>query len=619
MNQQVSIYDYLLIAFYLVFMVFIGLLHKSKNKDTSDYFRGGGAISWWLVGASAFVTVFSAWTFVGCAGKVYYSGTIAALIFIFNGISLLFTLWLGPKLRRLRVITWVSAIRDRFGFLAEQFYAWITMFVGFALGGVALYTLAVFMAPIFNISVTAIIIIVGVVITIMASAGGSKGLIASDFVQCLVIVFVAITTAFMVLRMPEVGGVEGLIDKVPVGHFKWSEYESSQVLWFWGIAIFVNQFISTNNLQAGAAKYITVKNEKHARLAVIIPFFGMFLLPVVAFIPPLAATFIFPNLPEMYSGLNNPGEAAYVAVAMKVLPRGMIGLLASAIFAASLTSLNAALTINASVFVKNIYRPLFRKSASEKELLTVSRFAMIVLGLILIVIGLKFSEIKDLPLFDITMLIAGLISIPIMIPLFLGIIIKNTPSWSSWSTVLLGLASAAAARFIVPTNILVSMLGLDREFTKQEEIDAKFAFTVIVAATISITWFLLTRLFYNYQPQSVKDSIKDFSLRLQTPIDENVEKIEDSTADQASMGGKLSLTYGMVILLCVIIPNQLSGRLCFVFCGGGMIFVGLLLIWAARKNNSRVLDMQNIEKNMVSDSIVGEPVSAVVFNDKSKL
>ncbi len=617
MKPSVTVYDYFMIGFYLLFMVVIGFLHRSKSKDTSDYFRAGGAVSWWLVGASSFVLVFSAWTFVGCAGKVYASGTLASLIFLLNAAALLFTFWLGPKIRRLRVITWVSAIEIRYGKIAEQFYAWVTMVIGFAIGGVALYTLAVFMAPIFGLSVELITVIVGAVITLMAASGGLKGLMASDFVQCMLIVFIAVMTAFVVLQTPEVGGFAGLLDKIPSGHLRWSEYEATQVLWFWGIAIFINQIISMNNVQAGASKYISVRNEREARLAVLIPFAGMFLLPVVAFIPPLAATFLLPDLEAMYPGLNNPGEAAYVAVAMKVLPRGMVGLLASAIFAASVTSLNAALTINSSVFVKNIYQPLFRKTASEKELLLISRVTMVVLGLILIVIGLKIGEIKNLPLFDITLLIAGLISIPLMIPLFLALIIKKTPSWSSWSTVLLGLGTAAYSRFYVSGDFISGLLGLEREFTQQEMIDAKFAFTIFATTIVSVSWFLLSRLFYRYEPQWIKNSVNEFCRRIDTPIDEKAEGVEDSTAGQAAMVGRLCVIYGAVVLGCLVIPNDLSGRLCFVFCGGGMAAVGFLLLWAAKKKRKDALELESVHETGENDMLI-ENVDVVLENEPGK-
>lgn len=582
MNELVGVYDYAMIVFYLIFMVVIGLVYKSQSKDISDFFRSGGSMSWWLVGASAFVTIFSAWTFVGCAGKVYRSGTVAGLIFIFNALSLSFTYWLAPRTRRLRVITWVSAIRDRFGGVTEQFYAWITLPIGFALGGAGLYTLAVFLHPIFGINVPLTIFIVGGVITVMAASGGTNGLIAGDFVQCLLIILVAVVTAVMVLRMPEVGGMSGLIDKVPVSHFKWSDIEAAEVLWFWGIAIFINQFVSANSVQGGCARYITVRNEKHARLALLIPFIGMIFLPILAFIPPLAATFIMPDIAAAYPDLNNPSEAAYIAMAMKVLPQGMVGLLASAIFAASLTSINVALSVNSSVFVKNIYQSLFRKNASDKELLLAGKLTVVALGIILSLVGIKFNDLKDVPLFDLTLIIAGLINIPLIVPVFLGIIIKRTPSWASYTTVIIGFLTAAFSQFCLNVHSLAGLLGLERPFTEQEVLDVRFGATVISVAVVSTAWFLFTMLFYGKESQEYRDRVDELFERMNTPIDEVKEGVVDNTYHQAFTVGSLCMVYGVVVLACAIIPNGFSGRMCFVFCGGGMLLCGAVLYVKSR-------------------------------------
>jgi len=57
-------YDYLVIGGYFVLIMAIGVAFKSMAaKSTSDYFRGGGRMLWWMVGSTAFMMQFSAWTF----------------------------------------------------------------------------------------------------------------------------------------------------------------------------------------------------------------------------------------------------------------------------------------------------------------------------------------------------------------------------------------------------------------------------------------------------------------------------------------------------------------------------------------------------------------------------
>ena len=69
MTPALTIYDYAVIGFYFAFMALMGVVFKRFIKDTSDYFRAGGEVLWWIVGAGAFMTSFSAVTFTGMAGK----------------------------------------------------------------------------------------------------------------------------------------------------------------------------------------------------------------------------------------------------------------------------------------------------------------------------------------------------------------------------------------------------------------------------------------------------------------------------------------------------------------------------------------------------------------------
>src|SRR5438128_2458062 len=66
-------YDKLIIGFYVVFMMSICFVFRGLSKNTSDYFRCGGAMPWWITGTSAWVATFSAWAFVGGAFAVLAS------------------------------------------------------------------------------------------------------------------------------------------------------------------------------------------------------------------------------------------------------------------------------------------------------------------------------------------------------------------------------------------------------------------------------------------------------------------------------------------------------------------------------------------------------------------
>src|SRR5438552_9560746 len=120
---MISGYDYFIIAFYFVFVLAIGAAFRRLSKNTSDYFRCGGAMPWWITGTSAWIAGFSAWTFTGAAGRVYETGTIVLCLYYSNllGLILVFA-YTCTRFRRMRVVTWMEAVRARFGPGNEQFY-----------------------------------------------------------------------------------------------------------------------------------------------------------------------------------------------------------------------------------------------------------------------------------------------------------------------------------------------------------------------------------------------------------------------------------------------------------------------------------------------------------------
>src|SRR6187401_907263 len=131
MTPSLTIYDYAVIGFYFAFMALMGVVFKRFIKDTSDYFRAGGEVLWWIVGAGAFMVSFSAVTFTGMAGKAYEDGPVVMVIFVGNALGFLINyFWFAPISRQTRAVTAMQIVRTRFGKVSEQFFTWLQIPVG---------------------------------------------------------------------------------------------------------------------------------------------------------------------------------------------------------------------------------------------------------------------------------------------------------------------------------------------------------------------------------------------------------------------------------------------------------------------------------------------------------
>lgn len=573
---MITAYDYIIIAFYLALMLAIGLVFRKMSKNTSDYFRAGGAMPWWLTGASAWIFSFSAWTFTGAAGKVYETGTLVLVVFYSTIFGLLIAMkWTCVRFRRMRVITWMEAVRIRFGPFNEQFYTWIKLPLLLFFAGLGLNAIGVFMSAVFKMDMNTMLVVLGIVVTLVAFAGGSWAVLASDFVQAFLIMTITISTAIMVLARPEIGGLAGLIDKVPPAHFCWTDLARPQLIAIWAIGTLWLKLSDENNMER-STMYLMTRSDSDARKMVLIPLIGTLVGPLIWFIPSMAATIMHPNLAAEFPALKQPHEAAFVSVAMDVMPRGLLGLLLSAMLGATVTSMDAGLNKNVGIAIRSFYKPLFRPNASEKHLLVAGKLCTLLFGAIIILFALYINRIRDTNLFDFVNQLAAYLIMPLALPLILGLFYKRTPGWSAWSTALVaGGASWWLGKHCNP-EWFQSLMGWQTPLNGDETTYLKLAVTTLGGTVIvGNAWFFMTSLFYKSVPDDERARVDQFFMNLDTPVDKHgVEGVQTSVYRLLS---SLCLVYGAFILLLMAIPNSASGRLAFLFVGGTFCVVGWLL------------------------------------------
>lgn len=581
---MISKYDYIIIGFYLVFILAIGVVFRRMSKDTSDYFRAGGAMPWWLTGASAWIFSFSAWTFTGAAGKVYESGTLVLVVFYSTIVALTVVLaFTCLRFRRMRVITWMEAVRLRYGAFNEQFYTWIKLPLLLLFSGVGLNAIGVFISSVFKVDMVAMLIVLGVVVTLVAFAGGSWAVLASDFVQAFLIVTITITTAIMVLARPEIGGLGGLVDKVPKAHFHWGELARPEIIFIWILGNLWLKFSDENNMER-ATMYLMTRSDKDARRMVLIPLIGTLIGPIIWFIPSMAATIMHPNLAAEFPALKQPHEAAFLAVAMDVMPQGLLGLLLSAMLGATVTSMDAGLNKNVGIAIRSLYKPVFQPHASEKHLLAAGKICTLIFGVIIILFALFINSIRQTNLFDFVNQLAANLLIPLALPLIYGLFYKRTPGWSAWSTALVaGAASYLLGKYVTP-EVFQHWVGWTKPLSADEGTYLKLAITTIGGTVIvGSAWYFFTSLFYKSAPQEEQQRVDAFFKNLATSVENHGVGGVQTTVYK--LLGALCMVYGGFILLLMAIPNKFTGRLAFLFCGGVMFGVGAVL-WRASKRKA---------------------------------
>jgi solute:Na+ symporter, SSS family len=599
-----TVYDHGVVAFYFLFMLGMGWLASRIIKNTSDYFRGGGQMLWWLVGSSAFMTQFSAWTFTGAASKAYTDGWPIFVVFFANAIGFGFcALYFAARSRQMRVITPLEGVRQRFSRANEQIFTWMQIPLGTLYAGIWLNGLAVFLSAAFGVDLEATILVTGLIVVAMTLVGGSWAAIAGDFIQVLILMPVTVVAAYLALR--EVGGATALIEQLPPGHLDVSALFSTPLLLLWVIAILIKQYISTNNIFE-SSRYLCVKDSTHARRAAVLAATLFVVGPVIWFIPPMAARIVHPDIGAIFPNLANPDEGAFLAICVTTMPAGMIGLLLSGILAATMSSMDSGLNRNAGIFVKNFYQPVLRPHASDRELVFTGRLATGVMGALVILAGLNFSRWSSLGLFDLMQQFGTLVAVPYTIPLVLCFLVRRSPPWSGWTTVLVCFATSFLTTQYLDAAWLERVLQLSSPLEARDRNYWTVAVGLFLNVIVGTTWFLGSRAWWRRTPESDQARIEEFNTRIRTPIDFAREEGVGSDSMQGRVLGLLCLGYGGFISGLALIPNPWLGRAGFLFCGGVVMLVGLALRRAAqRKRQLEKLELD--QQSSIASAPAAEP------------
>ncbi|MDF7823612.1 hypothetical protein P4B35_06265 [Pontiellaceae bacterium B12227] len=590
-----SVFDYIVIGVYLVFMLSLGPIYKSFSKTASDFFRGGGGMLWWVVGSSAFMTQFSAWSFTGGAAKAYETGTFFLILFACNAIATLTTvLFTVARFRQMRVITAVEAIRKRFGNTSEQIFNWLPLFFNTFFGGIMLYTISVFMSGVFEVPMVPIILILAAVTIVMTLLGGSWAATAGDFVQMMVVLVITFIMTGLTLGHKDIGGVSGLMEKMhALTPSDWTLFERPSVIITFTILLLINQIIFANSMQTGAARYLFVKDGHDAKKAAWMSVVGFVLLPAIWIVPAIGASIIFPDLASMYPQLNNPNEAAYVAIAKELLPPGLLGLLVCGIFAASLTSMNSMLNTFSAGFVRNFWIRVVDKETSETKQILVGRIFILVYGLVWTGVALLFSRIQGLELFDLILLASAALGLPAALPMLYGMFVKKVPAWSGWSTMVVGFAVSVILHFGFTEwgwlDLLRNSWDADLPLNDRELGDLKIAYTTGIIAASCTVWFFFTSIFYKYSSKAYIEQVDEFVTEMNTPINRAQEHEPEYECDsrQYLVLANLCLVYGGLTLLLLLVPNDLPARMLVLACGGIVVVVGAVLRVLGKKRAAR--------------------------------
>jgi Na+/proline symporter len=400
--------DWVIVAFSLCICFIPALFFgKRAGKNTSEFFVSGRSVPWWLAGLSMVATTFSSDTPNLVTDIVRRNGVAGNWVwwaFVLTGVSTVFfyaQLW-----RRSGVMTDLEFYEIRYSGKAASFVrGFRSVYLGLFFNCMIMATVNLAACKIagvlFGMDRWQTLLLVGLLNVVFATHSGLWGVLVIDMVQFFIKMTAVIAAAYFALRLPQVGGLSGLVTKLsalkgPGGLNYLNVLPNFTNNWDMAVAVFIMPIavqwwaVWYPGAEPGGGSYIAQrmlasKSEKDSLGAVL--FFNVahyVLRPWPWILVGLCSLIVYPQLSDIHKAFPNLNpslighDIAYPAM-LKFLPVGFIGLMVGGLIAANSSTILTHLNWGASYLVHDFYQRFLCRNKTEKHYVLAGRIVTVFL------------------------------------------------------------------------------------------------------------------------------------------------------------------------------------------------------------------------------------------------
>jgi Na+/proline symporter len=198
----VRVFDWLVLAASLVFIVAYGVWKGRRNRDLDGYILGDRSMRWYTVAFSIMATQASAITFISTPGQAYVDGM--RFVQFYFGLPLamiVLSLTVVPLYRRLKVYTAYEFLERRFDVRVRSLAALLFLVQRGLACGLTIYAPAVVLSVLLGWNLYVTNLVIGALVVIYTASGGTKAVAHTNFWQMVIIFGGMITTLVIALSL----------------------------------------------------------------------------------------------------------------------------------------------------------------------------------------------------------------------------------------------------------------------------------------------------------------------------------------------------------------------------------------------------------------------------------
>lgn len=362
--------------------------------SSKDFFLAEGSLTWWAIGASLIASNISAEHFIGMSGSGFALGlAIASYEWMSAATLIIVAVFIIPVYLRNRIFTMPQFLSKRYSDKVSTIMAvfWLLVYVFVNLTSI-IYLGALAISSISSISFEWCIVGLSI-FSMIVTLGGMKVIGYTDVVQVLVLIIGGLITTYLALSLLSqqfgfgndiLKGLAVLRSEAPE-HFHMIFDSSNQYYKeLPGFSVIIGGMLINNLAYWGCNQYIVQRalgaDLETARKGILFAAFLKLLVPIIAVLPGIVM-YVLHNKGLFQAEMSEAGlikpDHAYPTL-MNLLPPGLKGIAFAALTAAIVASLAGKANSISTIFSLDIYKKYFDKEASDRKLVKVGRYAVVI-------------------------------------------------------------------------------------------------------------------------------------------------------------------------------------------------------------------------------------------------
>ena len=590
--MQLSTLDWWVLALYGVTVLSVGLAFARRaGGGREDYFLAGRNMPWWLIGTSMVATTFSADTPNLVTDLVRTGGVSQNWLWWAFVITGMCTVFFYAKLwRRSGVLTDIGFYELRYAGRSAAFLrAFRAVYLGvfFNVMIMATVTLAAIKigGVLLGVDKYTVVLVAGTATVIYSATSGLWGVLVTDLFLFTISMIGSVAAAVYALRLPEVGGLSGLLSNASVTEKlsflpDFSDPTTAAAVFIVPIAV---QWWSTwyPGAEPGGGGYVAqrmlaAKDERNAMQATL--WFNVAhyaIRPWPWILVALASLIVYPTLSDLSAAFPNVdpsvigNDLAYPAM-LVFLPSGLLGLVVASLAAAYMSTISTHLNWGASYVVDDVYRRFVAPDREERDYVMVARVTTVALIVLSSFVGLQLETAMQ--------------AFQILLQIGAGTGLVFLLRWFWWRINTWSEISAMVISFLVAVyfGFFHARLGFTRWDPSAE--------LVVGVAVTTVGWLVVTFLTSPVETQT----LRDFHAKIR-PLGRGWARVvagaADTSAAETGGDGSGELAAGLLswFLGCVMVYATLFGTGFLLYGNVAWGVIGLIVVVLAGRGVLKLL------------------------------